>query len=197
MPAAIAETVRIALSKTSKSPIVDTSLTPAGVMLLVYRKDGMPWVLLSRRSQMLTRHSGEIAFPGGREEKSDRDLKETALRETFEEIGIRPEHVEVLGELDDVQTPTNFVISPFVGVFPYPYKFRLNGEVSELIEVPIPALVDEANVRADMRIVDGEPMRIPSYSYEGQLIYGATARVLEQFLRVVTQPSDGHGLWRN
>lgn len=178
----MAETVRAALSRVSKVSIVDASLTSAGVMLLVYRKDDQPWVLLSRRSQSVTRHSGEIAFPGGVEEDSDLDLEATALRETFEEIGLHPGHVEVLGELDDVQTPTKFVVSPFVGVFSYPYEFLLNSEVSEIIEVPLSALLDPFNVRTDIRIVEGEAFQIPSYSYEGYLIYGATARMLGQFL---------------
>ncbi|MBM3945017.1 MAG: NUDIX domain-containing protein, partial [SAR202 cluster bacterium] len=88
MPIALAEAVRKALSSTPKSSISDASLVPAGVMLLLYRKEGESWALLSRRSQTVARHTGEIAFPGGVEERSDPTRLDTALRETFEEIGV-------------------------------------------------------------------------------------------------------------
>jgi 8-oxo-dGTP pyrophosphatase MutT (NUDIX family) len=188
--------VRRVLAANPKKAIADPTLTPAGVMLLLYIKDGQEWVLLSRRSQTVMQHKGEISFSGGTVEKSDRTMLDTALREVHEEIGVRREDVEALGGLDDVQTPTKFRISPYVGFIEYPYPFSINGEVSELVEVPLAALVDEANQRDDVRVLDGGPTVIPCFSYKGQLIYGATARIMERFLDLMAQAPDGHGPWR-
>lgn len=162
-------------------------------MLLLYFKEGQEWVLLSRRSQAVVQHKGEIAFPGGTVDESDGTLLDTALRESYEEIGVRREDVELLGALDDLRTSTNFLISPYVGFIEYPYPFRINGEVSELVEVPLAALTDEANQRDDVRVLDGVPTVFPCFSYKGQLIYGATARILERFMDLIAQAPDGLG----
>jgi len=192
----IVESVRQALAANPKTTISDPSLTLAGVMLLLYVKDGQEWVLLSRRSQTVVQHKGEISFPGGTADETDGTMLDTALREVHEEIGVRREDVEVLGALDDLRTSTRFLISPYVGFIEYPYPFRTNGEVSELVEVPLAALTDEVNQRDDVRVLDGMPTVFPCFSYNRQLIFGATARILERFVDLMAQASDGHGPWR-
>ena len=184
-------TVRSILSRNPKKTLVDHSLTPAGVMLLLYPKDGEYCVLLNKRSNSVEDHKGEISFPGGREDESDQTLLETALRETQEEMGVRPEDVEILGELDDVATNSNYLVSTFVGTIPPSYRFKPNArEVAEVLEIPLTALAGVENLRNEVRIVDRAPVGSPSYAYRGHLIFGATAKILSRFLELLGTASD-------
>lgn len=185
------DVIRRILAENPKKTISDPSLTPAGVLLLLYPKDGEYCVLLNKRTDQVEHHKGEISFPGGSKDTTDATLLDTALRETYEEMGIRPEDVEVLGQLDDTPTSTNFLITTTVGTIPYPYDFNPSElEVAEVLEVPLPALMDDENRRDEVRIVDGDLDHVPSYVYQGHLIFGATARVISRFLELLeTVPS--------
>ena len=196
-PSTIAAVRRI-LSQSPKKTLHDASLIPAGVMVLLYPDDGEYRVLLNVRSADVEDHKGEISFPGGRMDEGDGTLLDTALRETHEEMGIQPQDVEVLGELDDVATRSSYVISPYVGTIPIPYHFKPNDrEVAEVLEVPVSMLVDPGSLRDEMRLVDGEPVNSPSYAYRGHLIFGATAKVLRRFLEHLEGASDEEAPWRS
>lgn len=196
MGASAKQVVRRILSENPKKAIVDSSLTPAGVMLLLYPKDGAYCVLLNKRTDLVEHHKGEISFPGGRKDEGDETLLHTALRETYEEMGVRPEHIELLGEMDDIATSSQFLITPYVGSIPYPYAFKPNAhEVAEVLEVPISALLDDANLRDEVRIVDGQLVGSPVYAYGGHLTFGATARVLKRFLELLDTAPDKEALW--
>ena len=134
-------------------------------------------------------HKGQISFPGGAYEEGDRTLLETALRESAEEIGLKPGDVEVLGELDDTPSLTSeYAISPFVGLIPWPYKFEINyDETDELIEVPISALLDKKCQYEETGTYDGETVNTYFYRYQGTIIWGATGRILHQLLEIITQ----------
>ena len=197
MEASTTEVVRRILSEHPKKTIVDSSLTPAGVMLLLYSKKGEYYILLNKRTDLVDHHKGEISFPGGRKDPEDDTLLDTAKRETYEEMGIRPEHIEILGEVDDVPTNSQFLISTFVGTIPYPYPFNPSErEVAEILEVPVTAFMDEANTRDEVRIVDGELTNSPSYVYQGHLVFGATARVLKRFLGLLETASNKEAPWK-
>lgn len=144
-------------------------------------------MLLTRRTQGVKHHKGQIAFPGGVYQAEDGTALNTALRECGEEIGVRREDAEILGELDDVITTTsNYIISPFVARIPWPYRFQLNGEeTEELIPVPLSAFQDGANVRPEDEIIDGEKVASLTYHYRGNVIWGATARILTQLLGII------------
>ena len=166
-------------------------------MLLLYPKDGEYCILLNKRSNSVEEHKGEISFPGGQREEGDRTILDTALRETHEEMGIRPQDVEVLGELDDVATNSNFLMSTFVGAIPCPYPFKPNErEVAEVLEVPVAALTDGRSLRDEVRLVDGAPLFRRSYGYEGHLIFGATAQVLTQFLELLNSAPPEEAPWK-
>jgi 8-oxo-dGTP pyrophosphatase MutT (NUDIX family) len=129
-----------------------------------------------------------VSFPGGSFESADGDLLTTALRESHEEIGIHPEHVTILGRLDDLPTfSTNFTISPFVGLIPYPYTFRPNPtEVASVFEVPLSVLADPAVGRSYIRARDdGAVIEDYEFHVNGQVIWGATARIIRHFLTVI------------
>ena len=180
------QTIRRILAANPKRAIDDPALIPAGVMLIVYPKDGDYRVLLQKRSARVDVHKGEVSFPGGRMDAGDATLLDTALRETHEEMGVLPGDVEVLGALDDTATSTGYCTSPYVGAIPAAYEFNLSkAEVAEALEVPISSLLDAANRRDEMRIRDSDLESAPVFAYDGHIIFGATARILNRFLQLL------------
>ena len=195
MPDAMADptigALKRALSTRKKKSINDQSLIPAAVFLLLYPQNGTYFVLLNKRSLYVEHHKGEIAFPGGGRDPEDNSFLDTALRETHEEMGIRPEDVTVVGELDDVETRSGFGVRVFVGNIPYPYDFRPSAdEIAEVLEVPLPELLDPANRREEVRWVDGDARKAYCYTHGEHLIYGATAQIMTQFLQVFGESSE-------
>ena len=198
MTASASDVIRRVLSGNPKRTINDSSLTPAGVMLLVYPKDGEYCILLNKRTDTVEHHKGEISFPGGSRDEGDETLLDTALRETEEEMGIRARDVEVLGEMDDMPTSTHFLMSPYVGTIPSSYEFKPSAiEVAEVLEVPISSLMDPDNIRDDVRIVDGELVHSPGYAHQGHVVFGATARVLKRFIELIETAPDKEALWKS
>ncbi len=188
--------VRRILSENPRNTVSDASLTPAGVLLLLYPKDGKTCVLLTKRSSEVEHHKGEVCFPGGRKDEEDAALLDTALREAHEEMGVRPQDVTILGQLDDVPTVSRFLIHTFVGTIPYPYDFKPSAaEVAEALEVPLSELAARENWRDEVRIVDNTLVNAPTYAYNGHLIFGATARVLKRFLELLDAAPDREALW--
>ena len=176
-----------ALSLRQKRRIVDPSRISAAVLLPIYDKQGKYYVLFIKRTEWVEKHKGEISFPGGAREERDKTLLDTALRECTEEIGLMAEDVEILGELDDeVSVKTNYVISPFVALIPWPYQFKVDGkETEEIIEAPVSALRDKGYSRQEIR--GGETVTPYFYPYQGRVIWGATARILSKFLDIFAQ----------
>ena len=186
--------IRRILSQREKQTFVftDAPLSPAAVLVPLYERDGEYYILFTKRTEKVEHHKGQISFPGGARHPEDRDLLDTALRETSEEIGVRPEDVEILGELDRMGTVTsNFLITPFVGVIPYPYKFTVSeDEIEELVEVPISALLAKENYREEHQVYEGRTYVASFFEYEGKVIWGATAKILRQFLDLVFDEND-------
>ena len=183
----VKEKIRQVLSRREKKTIKNEGLTSAAVLIPIYEKGGEYYLVVTRRTEEVNDHKGQISFPGGGWQKGDETLRDTALRESCEEIGLNPKDVEILGELDDiVTTTTNYIISPFVAAVPYPHEFRASPrEVEEIIEVPISALLAENNYRERLEFRQGKPVFDYSYEYEGRVIWGATARILKRFLELV------------
>jgi 8-oxo-dGTP pyrophosphatase MutT (NUDIX family) len=161
--------------------------TPSAILMPLFKKDGQYHLLFIQRTERVKTHKGQISFPGGAYEKEDCTLLNTALRETYEEVGVSPTDVKVLGELDDMATAGgNYTITPFVGMIPYPYTFKLDEwETEELIMVPISALQDNNCFSEGTTIVDGKEVETYFYQYGKKIIWGATARILKQFLEIV------------
>lgn len=196
MQTSVIEIIRRVLADNPKNSVDLASLVPAGVACLLYPKDGDYCVLLNKRSMQVEHHKGEVSFPGGRRDPEDDSMLATALRETHEEMGILPEDIDVLGQLDDVETNTNYLMYTYVGTIPYPYDFNPSSiEVAGVLEVPISALLDENNRRDEIRLINGEPINSPAFAYEGQLIYGATGRVLQNLLDLVGPALDKEAPW--
>ena len=176
--------VRDTLALRERHVIMRRGFRPSAVLVPVYENVGDHYVVLTKRTQDLEHHKGQICFPGGGYDDADGDLKFTVLREAFEEIGVRAQDVEILGALDDQATLTSyFVITPFVGAIPYPYEFKVNRrEVEELIEAPVSALRDPACHNTLAPDYSGKLQPRGHYRYRGHNITGITARILEQSL---------------
>ncbi len=185
--------LRQLLSQREKRHIVDASRVSAAVLIPLYCRVGAHYLLFTKRTQRVKEHKGQISFPGGAYHEEDGALVNTALRECAEEIGLTAEEVEILGELDDTITGTsNYIITPFVALIPWPYQFKVNGEeIEELIEVPISVLLDKGCQRHETETIDGEAVVSYFYHYQGRVIWGATARILKQFLDIFAQVTPG------
>ena len=159
---------------------------PAAVLLPLYKKNNEWFTLFTKRTYLVDTHKGQISFPGGMHEKEDHTLEYTARRETFEEIGVSPENIEILGQLDDQPTGQGFFsISPFVGVVPYPYTFKINNEeVSRVVEVPLKYLSTRNTMREGFYPMDNGAFIVYFWEYDGELIWGATSRILKGFLKL-------------
>jgi 8-oxo-dGTP pyrophosphatase MutT (NUDIX family) len=146
-------------------------------------------VLFTERTHKVEHHKGQISFPGGTVEDCDRDYQETALREAYEEIGVSPHHVKVLGRLDDELTvASNFIVHPFVGKIPHPYEFVINQyEVERIIPVPLELFFNE-NAHLHPAFIDFKTFVYegPVYRYKEITIWGATAKIMDKFIRIIS-----------
>jgi len=159
----------------------------AGVLLVLYPIHDTLHLVLTVRTSTLNYHSGQISLPGGGREEEDSSLLETALREAQEEIGIATEGLEMLGPLTPLYIPpSNNVVHPFVAHAPQRPTFDPDPiEVAELLEVPLPLLLDPATRREEDWIWRGAPLHVPFYATGGHKIWGATAIVLAEFLALL------------
>ena len=170
----------------------------AAVLLGLYGPAPDFRIIYTVRTQEVEHHKGEISFPGGAQDPQDKSFLDTALRETEEEMGIRRNDVEVLGELDDVPTRSGFLIHPFVGLIPYPCELKpSDDEVAEVLEVPLSHLYEGENARKEAQISGGELNSSSAYVYQDHLIYGATARIIEQLLRLLAEDPETEAWWKD
>ena len=157
----------------------DQPLTPAAVLVpLVDRPEGMT-VLLTKRTDHLRDHAGQVSFPGGRCEPHDRDAVATALRESEEEIGLAPDFVEIIGQLDTYITGTGYTVTPIVGIVRPDFTLVIDPhEVAEAFEVPLTFLLDGKNHERHSREYSGGTRQFWAMQYNGYYIWGATAGML-------------------
>ena len=183
------ERIKRILAHRERKTIPNKGLERAAVLIPIYERGGEYYLVFTRRTEKVIYHKGQISFPGGAHNEGE-TLETTALRESWEEIGLEPKDAEILGGLDEaVTTTSNYVISPFVAFIPYPYKFTKNPEeVEEIIEVPVTALLDKNSFREEVELRHGKPTPAYFYQYHGYIIWGATARILKQFLELVFVP---------
>jgi 8-oxo-dGTP pyrophosphatase MutT (NUDIX family) len=160
-------------------------LRPAAVLIPIVLEPKGHSLLLTRRAEMLRRQPGDISFPGGAVDPSDESPLAAALRESREEVGLDPEAVTVLGQMDERGTITGFRITPFVGVILGPYDFATNHEVGELLKVPIAILSDPKALSIETRRLRGLPREVYHYRYREHDIWGITGQLVKDFLELI------------
>jgi 8-oxo-dGTP pyrophosphatase MutT (NUDIX family) len=177
---------KLALLQSPKVKISDEKRKPSSVLVPIYYLQRKYFIVFTKRTNLVQYHKGEISFPGGGYHPEDSKPVNTALREAWEEIGLKPEDVDILGELDDKITKgSQYIITPFVGAIPAGYEFKLNSyETAEIIQIPVLALMEPKCLKEGTEILSGKTYPTYSYSCQGYSITGATARILKQFLEI-------------
>jgi 8-oxo-dGTP pyrophosphatase MutT (NUDIX family) len=184
----VRERVRAAVTAHSPREIPLGDQRESAVMLLLHERDGVEHLLFQVRSATMVMHTGQIGFPGGARSRGDTTLLDTALREVEEEIGVPRDHIEVFGRIDDGYTnSSHYRIRPYVGaVQPGPREFAIDaGEVYELLEIPLEWLLSP-DARGWMAVQDEQRIEpAPAFIYGEHAIYGATWRILNQFVTLI------------
>lgn len=165
---------------------VENSSYKAGVLVLLYPQKGRLHLVLTRRTEQVDYHKGQISFPGGRQEKRE-TLEQTAKREAQEELDIDPDSIRILGRLTPLYIPpSNYCIYPIVAISEGRPDFRpFRLEVAEVLEIPLDHLMDSHTVQREMRIIRGTEVEVPFYAFGEHKIWGATAMVLAELVEVL------------
>ncbi len=188
MAASVWDEIRGRLAGAAESRGLGGELRRAAVLVPLYEADGEVYLLLTRRTETVEHHKGQISFPGGAAD-AEEDLRQTALREAFEEVGILADSVVILGRLPDVEViVSGFRVTPFVGVIPHPLLLQPSvDEIEETVAVPLAVFRDPANLRIEVRERDGQQYEVYHYSYGPYDIWGATARIIKQLVDLLGQ----------
>ncbi|NBL65363.1 NUDIX domain-containing protein [Flavobacterium sp. NST-5] len=173
---------------TLKPPFFSENIEKAAVMMFFYPKNNEIFLALILRNSYRGVHSSQIAFPGGKVELSDVDLEQTALRETFEEIGINKDSIEVIRQFSEIFIPpSNFVVTPFLGLSHSEIIFNPSErEVAGMIEVSIDEILDDANVsEVSLTTSYAENWEVPAFKFGEFVVWGATAMMLNELKEVI------------
>jgi 8-oxo-dGTP pyrophosphatase MutT (NUDIX family) len=177
--------------------------TLAAVLILLYPRCGAggepePYLVLTRRTEALPRHGGQISLPGGRFDPGDRSLLGTALRETREELGVDPAELTIWGRLEpEWIVVSDYLVSPFIAYAQQRPDFRpAPSEVAEVIEVPLAVLLDPTTLAEEIWEIQGVERQVVFYRHREHKIWGATARVLGKLVALLTPESAQHAAAR-
>lgn len=158
---------------------------PKASVLIALTNRPDPQVILTRRASGLSSHAGEVAFPGGKQDASDRDLIHTALREAEEEIGLLPEQVDILAPLGQVMSKHQLQVTPWVGIIPDQVQLLANpAELDAIFRVPLSFFLQDQRHHTDAIHFKGKTHYVPAYEYQGHIIWGLTAYMLVELLNI-------------
>ncbi len=169
-------------------PHPDRSGRRAAVLVaLVATPDGYR-LLLTKRTHLVEHHKGQISFPGGAADECDEFPVGTALRESFEEVGLNPEDVRILGALDEVWTPSGFLITPIIGVIAaMPVLLPNPAEVCEILSIPFEAFFDDSTLRTEVRSFDDVDRTVYFYDIGEEPVWGATALIIHRLVTLIRE----------
>ncbi len=172
------------LHKNTNEPPIKSS-----VLILLYPFNNDIYTVLTKRAKYNGIHSSQISFPGGKYENIDKSLTNTALRETQEEIGITPDLINIIGQISPIYIPvSNYIAQPFIGYTTVKPNFKIdNFEVKSIINVKISELQQIKNKQVGNFKVKNKNIEAPFYNADGYRVWGATAMVLSEFLKIVKQ----------
>jgi 8-oxo-dGTP pyrophosphatase MutT (NUDIX family) len=171
------------LAERSPKLVDNAQARRAAVLMPLWEDQGQAQVVFTKRTESLPTHAGQISFPGGASDPDDPDLEFTALRETCEEIGVCLDEARVVAQLDQVVTITNFLITPFVGALEPGVEFQPNPEeVERLVVVPLAKVLDRKAYKPTQVNWQGLAFQHQALNHNGDLIWGATARILLNLL---------------
>ncbi|MDE3057809.1 MAG: CoA pyrophosphatase [Bacteroidota bacterium] len=182
------EQIQKKISCHKRRMIENNFLVRSAVLVPFLETSGGLSLLFTKRTEMVERHKGQISFPGGAADDDDGSPIATALRESFEEIGILPSSVKVLGLLNDLQTPSNFLITPVAGYVKKIPEFRIsNEEVAEVLIIPFSDFLDETKRRSEIRTRGGKEFEVYFYDVWKEPVWGATGHIIKEMIDVLSQ----------
>lgn len=170
--------------------VQDSDLTRAGVLVPIFERNAEPHFLLTKRTQGVEHHKGQVSFPGGTVDSDDRDVVATALRETQEEIGLPPNLIDIVGLYNDITIPTGFVVTPVVGYLASIPALNLNAtEVESVFEVPFSFFRETKNKKIVKMMRGGNLRDVYFFTFGDNEIWGATAFIIDSLLGDLTRYS--------
>jgi len=161
----------------------------SAVLILIFPEHEIPTVCFIRRQDYPGAHSGQISFPGGKNEEKDPDLWNTAIRETNEETGVKAGQIQYIGKLTPLYIPvSNFWVHPFVGCLLHRPQFIIDkSEVKYIFKVPLIEIMKQEIIEKSRQNIESKKKEVPCYNYKGETIWGATAMILCEFLEITSQ----------
>jgi len=200
--AKLIDNIQTKLTGRIRNEISVNGFKPSAVLVSICFIDCRPHIILTKRSMNVEYHKGEISFPGGHAEPGDASPVATALREAEEEIGLRPDDVSVLGQLDDYVTVFNFHITPIVGLVPWPYDYCINSESETLLFLPMEDILSDTTWMCEKVNIKGKEFDLYCLELPDGVIWGATAKMLKHLAEIIldrepeTKPiSESAKLW--
>ena len=189
LPGVEAQNKMMPISRLKMSLEIPHNVKNGAVLLMLYLKDNQFTICFIKRATDGGVHSGQIGFPGGKKDETDKDLIETALREAKEEIGVNPENIQLLGKISDLYIPvSNYIVYPFIGFYSQKPKFILNtSEVDELVEVPLNMLINPVHCTMSEITVNNSKLKVPCYIFGKHKIWGATAMIMSELIQILRQ----------
>lgn len=182
------ESIKARISAHRPTTLHDDSHRRACVLVPLVVHNGSLHLLLTKRTDSVEHHKGQISFPGGMVDDTDKSPDHTALRELEEELGISPSFVELLGTLSDIQIPTGFIVTPIVGYIRTLDAMTINSaEVAEALLVPFEKFFDPSLCREEVRLLKGANRRIHVYEVWKEPVWGATAHIIKQLTEIMEQ----------
>lgn len=158
----------------------------SAVMMLFMEKEGVPHILLTLRTDKVSTHKGQVSFPGGGYDSSDKDYLDTALRETLEEVGIPAGEIEVLGEFDEYISIMGFHVYVYVGALNREQQYVVSrDEIDEMLEVPFSMFYNEEYTKRETLTHEGREYEVYYYDFGKATIWGLTSRILTDFARKI------------
>ncbi len=174
------------LNRYQRQSIERSALTKSAVLIPIVKRGNGLNLLFTKRSETVEHHKGQISFPGGATDTIDISPVDTALRETFEEIGLERSAIAIIGIIDDLQTPSGFVVTPVVGFIEHLPPLHINAEeVAQVIFIPLEKFFDDSLRHSDVRERDGIKIEVFSYNVWEEPVWGATAFFVKQLVSLL------------